>query len=88
MMFHGEVVWRDGERVGDIRAASYGHTLGGAVGLCMVEAHGQDERASSMVINNDYINSGKWEVEIGNDRYPATVSLAPMYDPKNARIKI
>ena len=63
MMFHGEVVWRDGERVGDIRAASYGHTLGDAVGLCMVEAHGQDERASSMVINNDYINSGKWEVE-------------------------
>lgn len=89
MMFHGEVVWRDGVCVGDIRAASYGHTLGGAVGLCMVEAHhGQDERASSAVINNDYINSGKWEVEIGNHRYPATVSLAPMYDPKNARIKI
>ena len=89
MMFHGEVVWRDGVCVGDIRAASYGHTLGGAVGLCMVEAHhGQDERASSVVINNDYINTGKWEVEIGNHRYPATVSLAPMYDPKNARIKI
>jgi glycine cleavage system aminomethyltransferase T len=35
-MFHGEVVLRDGEVVGDVRAASYGHTLGGAVGLAMV----------------------------------------------------
>ena len=33
MMYHAEVVWRNGVRVGDIRAASYGHTLGGAVGL-------------------------------------------------------
>ena len=35
-MFHGEVLMRDGQVVGDIRAASYGHSLGGAVGLAMV----------------------------------------------------
>lgn len=35
-MFHAEVVYRNGKRVGDIRVASYGHTLGGAVGLSMV----------------------------------------------------
>ena len=38
LMFHAEVVHRDGEPVGYVRAASYGHTLGGAVGLAMVEA--------------------------------------------------
>ena len=37
LMYHGEIVYRDGEIVGDVRAASYGHTLGGAVGLSMVE---------------------------------------------------
>ena len=37
-MFHAEVVRRDGVPVGYVRAASYGHTLGGAVGLAMVEA--------------------------------------------------
>ena len=40
MMYHGEIVYRDGAIVGDIRAASYGHTLGGAVGLSMVESTG------------------------------------------------
>jgi len=38
LLFHAEVVYRDGVAVGDIRSASYGHTLGGAVGLCMVRA--------------------------------------------------
>ena len=37
-MFHAEIVRRDGKAVGYIRAASYGHTLGGAVGLAMIEA--------------------------------------------------
>ena len=37
MIYHAEVVYRDGEMVGDIRAGSYGHTLGGAVGLSMIQ---------------------------------------------------
>jgi hypothetical protein len=32
-MHRGEVLLRDGVAVGDVRSASYGHTLGGAVGL-------------------------------------------------------
>ena len=36
LMFHAEVVRRDGVPVGYLRAASYGFTLGGAVGLAMV----------------------------------------------------
>jgi hypothetical protein len=38
LMFHAEVVHRDDRPVGYVRAASYGFTLGGAVGLVMVEA--------------------------------------------------
>ena len=38
MLFHAEVVHRDGKPVGYVRAGSYGHTLGGAVGLAMIEA--------------------------------------------------
>jgi len=39
LMYHGEILLRDGVPVGDIRAASYGHTLGGAVGLGMIETN-------------------------------------------------
>jgi 4-methylaminobutanoate oxidase (formaldehyde-forming) len=79
LMFHAEVVWRDGVRVGYVRAASYGHTLGGAVGLVMVEP--------KCVVDQAYIDSGTWEVEIGTRRYPAVVSLRPLYDPQMTRIK-
>jgi 4-methylaminobutanoate oxidase (formaldehyde-forming) len=80
MMFHAEVVRRNGKMVGYVRAASYGHTLGGAVGLAMVE--------SSEPVDAAWLESGQWDVEIAGKRYPATVSLRPMYDPDMKRIKI
>ena len=81
LMYHAEVVRRDGEVVGYIRAASYGHTLGGAVGLAMVEGHGS-------ALTPAWLAEGSWTVEINGAEYPATVSLRPLYDPDNARIKM
>ena len=81
MMYHAEVLWRNGERVGDVRAASYGHTLGGSVGLAMVTAPGDG------VVNKKFIDEGVWEVEVSNRRVPIKVSLSPLYDPKNLKIK-
>lgn len=78
LMFHSEVVRRDGVAVGYVRSASYGHTLGGAVGLVMIEPR--------VPVDDAYLNSGKWEVDIAGTRYPASVSARPFYDPKNARL--
>jgi len=36
LLYHGEPVLIDGAYVGDVRVGSYGHTLGGAVGLAMI----------------------------------------------------
>jgi glycine cleavage system aminomethyltransferase T/glycine/D-amino acid oxidase-like deaminating enzyme len=79
MMFHAEVVRRNGIAVGYVRAASYGHTLGGAVGLVMIEA--------GEPIDAAYLEAGKWEVEISGQLYPAIVSLRPLYDPEMKKIK-
>mmetsp|Transcript_27157 Transcript_27157/g.88382 ORF Transcript_27157/g.88382 Transcript_27157/m.88382 type:complete len:157 (+) Transcript_27157:160-630(+) len=84
LLYHGEVVYRDGVVVGDVRAASYGHTLGGAVGLSMVQGGGAD---AGEPINSAWVNSGSWEVDVAGTRYPARASLRPLYDPKNERIK-
>lgn len=81
LMYHAEVVRRDGMPVGYLRAASYGHTLGGAVGLAMVEGHGQD-------ITPTWLAAGSWTVEINGAQHAATVSLRPLYDPTNARIRM
>jgi 4-methylaminobutanoate oxidase (formaldehyde-forming) len=79
LMYHAEVVYRNDKMVGYIRAASYGHTLGGAVGLAMIEA--------GEPCDLKYLQEGKWEVEINNKKYPAKVSLKPLYDPENKKIK-
>jgi 4-methylaminobutanoate oxidase (formaldehyde-forming) len=81
LMFHAEVVRRDDRPVGYVRAASYGFTLGGAVGLVMLEGGGEP-------VNAAYTSSGRWDVEIAGCRYPAQVSLRPLYDPDNMRIKM
>jgi len=35
----------------------------------------------------DWIAGGAWEIDVAGERYPATASLRPMYDPENARIR-
>jgi 4-methylaminobutanoate oxidase (formaldehyde-forming) len=79
LLFHAEVVSRNGVAVGYVRSASYGFTLGGAVGLAMIEA--------GEPVDSAYLDSGTWEVEIAGRTYPAVASLRPLYDPKMSRVK-
>src|SRR5262245_2624179 len=79
LMYHAEPVYRAGKPVGYVRAASYGHTLGGAVGLVMVDA--------GEAVNQAYLDSAEWEVEIAGQLYPAVASLRPLYDPQMLRVK-
>ena len=79
LLYHGEVIRRDDAPVGYIRAASYGHTLGGAVGLAMIEP-GQP-------VTKDYLSTGEWTIDVAGTRFPMIASLSPLYDPKNERIK-
>ncbi|MFW2365394.1 MAG: GcvT family protein [Desulforhopalus sp.] len=79
LLFHAEVITRNGENAGYVRSGSYCYTLGGAAGLFMIEA---DE-----IIDEKYIESGTWEINIAGDMYPAQVSLKPLYDPEMKKIK-
>ncbi|MRG95421.1 GcvT family protein [Polyangium spumosum] len=79
LMFHAEIVRRNGKPVGYVRAASYGHTLGGAVGLAMVEA--------GEPIDTSWLEKGTWEVEIAGKVVPAIASIRPLYDPEAKRVK-
>ncbi len=78
LMVHSEIVLRNGTPVGEVRAASYGHTLGGSVGLAMV--HGED-------VTIGWLGEGDWSVDIAGRIYPAEVSLKPFYDPGMARVR-
>ena len=49
------------------------------IGLAMIEA--------AEPIDDAWISAGEWTVQIANSIYPATVSLRPLYDPQNLKIK-
>lgn len=78
-LFHNEAIVRDGRIVGPITSASYGHFLGGAVGLGYVPCAGQSA---------EEVLASRYEIEIAGVRHEALASLAPMYDPKSERVRM
>lgn len=78
LLWGGEPVLRDGRWLGYVRAAAYGHTLGGAVGLASLE----DPAGLSAAA----IDGGRFEVDVAGIRVPARASVRPMYDPDRRRI--
>ena len=69
-------------RVGYIRAASYGWTLGGAVGLAMIESGGEP-------IDQAWLDAGDWtRADRRPDLARRGLSLRPLYDPANKRIRM
>ncbi|MBF0298612.1 MAG: GcvT family protein [Oligoflexia bacterium] len=88
MLYHAEVIYHNGKRVGYVRAGSYGHTLGAAVGLAMIEGSMDvDADGKPAIVDAKYLASGKWEVEVSDKMIPAIVSLKPLYDPEMKKIK-
>ncbi len=80
LLWGTEPVYRDGRRLGHVRIGAYGHTLGGAVGLAMIE----DEAG----LPADAVDGARWEVDVAGVRYPARASVRPMYDPDRLRVTI
>jgi glycine cleavage system aminomethyltransferase T/glycine/D-amino acid oxidase-like deaminating enzyme len=77
----GELLLRDGEPAGFASSAAFGHTVGRAVLLGFVE------RRDGGIADRDWLRAGTYQVAIGGERYDATVSLQPPYDPSGARIR-
>ena len=79
LMYHNEPVWRNDEIVGYITSGMFGHALGKSLGMGYVSnADGVDAA---------WVNEGRYEIEIACERYPATASLKPFYDPAGERVK-
>lgn len=79
MLFHNEAVLRDGNIIGIVTSANYGHALGAAVGMAYIPCPGE---SAADVLASDY------EIEVAGWRHRAVASLMPMYDPKGARMQV
>ena len=79
LLYHNEPILLDGVLNSNTTSAMYGHTLGGAVAMGYLHNHGG--------VTQDWIDSRKIEIQVGNELFEAEASLKPMYDPSNARIR-
>ncbi|PZQ94462.1 MAG: FAD-dependent oxidoreductase [Cereibacter sphaeroides] len=79
LIYHNEPILRDGQIVGFVSSGAYGHTLGAAIALGYVPCQGE---SAEQVLASSY------EIEIAGQRFNATPSLRPLYDPKSERVKV
>ncbi|MEO5614371.1 MAG: glycine cleavage T C-terminal barrel domain-containing protein, partial [Cypionkella sp.] len=57
----------------------FGHTIGKPIGYGYVRRAGVDEA---------FMTSGSYELEVESERVAATLHLGALYDPTGARIKV
>jgi 4-methylaminobutanoate oxidase (formaldehyde-forming) len=81
MLWGGELVLRDGVVAGQVTSAAWGESTGACVGLASVKS------ADQATVDAQWVRAGAYEVNVGGTLYPITVSLKPIYDPTNARIR-
>jgi 4-methylaminobutanoate oxidase (formaldehyde-forming) len=74
-----ETLFRDGERVGWLTSAGFGYTVDRSIGYGYVRnARGIDE---------EFLRSGTYELEVATRRVPARIHLRPLCDSSNQRIR-
>jgi 4-methylaminobutanoate oxidase (formaldehyde-forming) len=76
-----ETIYRDGKRVGWLSSGGYGHTIGKPIGFGYV-------RQPDGGLDESFVTSGSYELEVAMKRVAGNVHLTPLYDPKMERVKV
>lgn len=76
-----ETIYRNGERVGWLASGGFGYTVERSIGYGYV-------RRPDAGVDAEHVLSGSYELEVATERVPAEVTLAPLYDPGNTRIRM
>ena len=80
MLYHNEPIWRDGRLVGRTTSGMFGHTIGSSVAFGYVED-------GDRLVDQEFLRSGSFEIEVAGERIPARCTLGALYDPKSERIR-
>lgn len=74
-----ETILRDGQAVGYLTSGGYGYTLGLGVG------YGYVRHAAG--VTDEFLGSGRYELVVAAERFPARISLGPLYDAAGTRVR-
>jgi sarcosine dehydrogenase len=75
-----ETIYRNGERVGWLSSAGWGHTLQTNIGFGYVR--------NADGVTEDYLLAGEYELEVATQRIACAIHLKPLYDPDMLRVKV
>ena len=79
-LWGGELILRNGNPVGFVTSAAFGHTLGRPVALGIVTR-------GDGAADKEWIDGGSYEIDLAGERYMASISLKAPYDPASLRVK-
>nr|WP_234395228.1 glycine cleavage T C-terminal barrel domain-containing protein [Acetobacter papayae] len=74
-----ETIYRNGERVGWVGSAGFGHTIGKPIAYGYVRQPEGD-------VTDEFVLSGAYELDVATTRVPAKAYLKPLYDEQRTRI--
>src|SRR5580704_16857056 len=77
-LFGNEPVFLGDQWVGYVRAAAYGYTVGGAVGLAQVE--------NAEGVTGGWLKNGDFRARTPAGDVPVRLQIAPLYDPQRLRV--
>jgi 4-methylaminobutanoate oxidase (formaldehyde-forming) len=78
MLWGSEPIYCDGRPVGYTTSGSYGHSVGGAIAMGYVN--------NAEGVSAEFIKSGRFEINVSGNRFPARAYLRAPYDPQRKRI--
>jgi 4-methylaminobutanoate oxidase (formaldehyde-forming) len=80
LIYHDEPIYRDGNLISENTHGAYSHLLGCSVGMCYLK--------KSEGVRDDWIMSGKYEINVAGKLFPIQIHLEPVYDPQNKRLRM
>ncbi|MCA3574235.1 MAG: FAD-dependent oxidoreductase [Aestuariivirga sp.] len=74
-----ETILRNGEPVGYLTSGGFGYTLQRSVGYGYVR--------NAAGVSDDFLLSGRYELLVASESYPAEIGLTPFFDPTGERVR-
>ena len=74
-----ETILRNGVPVGYLTSGGYGYTLQRSIGYGYVR--------NAEGVSDEFLRTGRYEIVVASETFPAEIGLAPFIDPANARIR-
>jgi 4-methylaminobutanoate oxidase (formaldehyde-forming) len=74
-----ETIFRNGEIVGWLTSGGWGYTVQKNIGYGYVR--------NPDGVDSEFLNSGKYELEVATARHSCTLHMVPLYDPKMERVR-